>query len=190
MMNFKLLIISVLFFSFSLFFYVLSPQVFVVNNSKVQKIPTESLSTYVFMAVECPISQKYIYRLNELNKRYPEINIIGVFQENTSQEELSDFKQRFSVDFPIVFDKDHSWALKYNVEITPEVFLVDRFDRVLYSGAIDNWFISLGRNRKEPSEHYLEEAFLSIKQGSEVKQKKTKAVGCFLELNTSHHHGQ
>ncbi|MFZ9672691.1 MAG: redoxin domain-containing protein [Flavobacteriaceae bacterium] len=150
----------------------------------------EPVTTYVFMAVECPISQNYVYRLNEFYKRYPEMNIIGVFQENTTEEELSDFKQRYSVDFPLVFDKDHRWALKYNVEITPEVFLVDRFDKVLYSGAIDNWFISLGRNRIEPSEHYLLEAFLSIKRGSEVKPKKTKAVGCFLELNTSHHHGQ
>jgi peroxiredoxin len=150
----------------------------------------EPFTTYVFMAVECPVSQKYIYRLNELNKLHPEINIIGVFQENTTEEERSDFKHRFSVDFPLIFDKDHRLALKYKVEITPEVFLVDRYDRVLYSGAIDNWFISLGRNRKEASEHYLEEAFLSIKRESEVIPKKTKAVGCFLELNTLHHHGQ
>jgi hypothetical protein len=150
----------------------------------------ETVSTYVFMAVECPISQKYIYRLNELNKRYPDMNIIGVFQENTTEDELSDFKERFSVDFPLVFDKDHRWAHQFNVEITPEVFLVDRFNRVMYSGAIDNWFISLGRNRHAPSEHYLLDAFLATKQGEEVKIKKTKAVGCFLELNTSHHHDQ
>jgi|GEM_PF-856238 peroxiredoxin len=190
MMNFKLLIISVISFWFNLGFSVISPQILEVNKSFDYKKPAETLITYVFMAVECPISQKYIYRLNELNKRYPDMNIIGVFQENTSKEELSDFKERFSVDFPLVFDKDHRWALEYKVEITPEVFLIDRFNRVLYSGAIDNWFISLGRNRQFPSEHYLLEAFLALKQGEEVKIKKTKPVGCFLELNTSHHHGQ
>lgn len=157
-----------------------------LNNDEV----ADPFKTYIFMAVECPISQKYIYRLNELNKLYPDMNIVGVFQENTSEAEFSDFKQRFAVDFPLVLDKDHRWALQFNAEITPEVFLVDRFDRVLYSGAIDNWFISLGRNRSFPSEHYLLDAFLTIKQGEEVKKKKTKAVGCFLELNTSHHHGQ
>jgi peroxiredoxin len=150
----------------------------------------ETVSTYVFMAVECPISQKYIYRLNELNKRYPDMNIIGVFQENTTEDELLDFKERFSVDFPLVFDKDHRLIHQFNVEITPEVFLIDRFKRVIYSGAIDNWFISLGRNRQAPSEHYLLDAFLAMKQGEEVNIKKTKAVGCFLELITSHHHDQ
>jgi hypothetical protein len=160
------------------------------SSSSIHNEVANPVKTYIFMSVECPISQKYIYRLNELNKLYPDMNIVGLFQENTSEVDLSDFKQRFNVDFPLVFDKDHRLALKYKVEITPEVFLVDRYDRVLYSGAIDNWFISLGRNRKEASEHYLEEAFLSIKRGTEVKPKKTKAVGCFLELNTLHHHGQ
>jgi hypothetical protein len=150
----------------------------------------EPVKTYVFMAVECPVSQKYIYRLNELNDLHPDMNIVGVFQENTSEAKLTEFGDRFGVEFPLVFDKDHRWALKYKVEITPEVFLIDRFDRVVYSGAIDNWFISLGRNRKVPSEHYLLEAYLAIKQGEEVKNKKTKAVGCFLELSTTHHHGQ
>lgn len=157
-----------------------------LNNDEV----ADPFKTYIFMAVECPISQKYVYRLNELNKFYPDMNIVGIFQDNTSEADLSDFKQRFSVDFPLVLDKDHRWALQFKAEITPEVFLVDRFDRVLYSGAIDNWFISLGRNRSFTSEHYLLDAFLAIKQGDEVKNKKTKAVGCFLELNTSHHHGQ
>jgi hypothetical protein len=176
-------------FIFFIFFYIVTGFTTYsssLNNDEV----ADPFKTYIFMAIECPISQKYVYRLNELNKLYPDMNIVGVFQENTSEAELSDFKQRFGIDFPIVLDKNHRWALQFKAEITPEVFLVDRFDRVLYSGAIDNWFISLGRNRKIPSEHYLLDAFSAIRHGVEVKKKRTKAVGCFLELSTKHHHGQ
>ena len=80
------------------------------SSSLINDEVAEPFKTLIFMAVECPISQKYVYRLNELNKLYPDMNIVGVFQENTSEAELSDFKQRFAVDFQIVLDKNHRWG--------------------------------------------------------------------------------
>lgn len=159
-------------------------------SSSFSSVPVQPVVSYVFMAVECPISQKYIFRLNDLYQRYPDMNIVGVFQDDISPEGLSAFKKRFDVEIPLIVDKDHQLAREFKAEITPEVFLVDRFQRVLYSGAIDNWFISLGRNRSAPSVHYLEEAFLSYRRGEDIKRKKTKAIGCFLEINPVHRHGK
>lgn len=36
-------------------------------------------TAYVFMGIECPISQKYIPTLNELAKNQQQLNIVGVF---------------------------------------------------------------------------------------------------------------
>lgn len=159
------------------------------NNSDFLLDSNMGVTSYVFMAVECPISQKYIYRLNELQQLYPNLNVIGVFQESTSQLALDDFKQRFEVKFSCVFDKQHQLAFRYHAEVTPEVFLVDSLDRIIYSGAIDNWFVSLGRNRGVPSQHYLLDAYQSFLKGIPVQKFRTKAIGCFLEINPTHHHG-
>jgi len=79
-------------------------------------------------------------------------------------------------------------ADRFGAVVTPEVFLVDEKGTVLYSGAIDNWFVSLGRNRFAPSEHYLLDAFKEVISGKKVEVSNKPAIGCFLERHKSPSH--
>lgn len=147
-------------------------------------IPLEAnkvFTAYVFMGVECPISQKYIPTLNDLAKNKQQLNVVGVFSGALSLEELTLFTRQFKINFEVITDFDFEMADRYNAAVTPEVFLVDNRGEVHYSGAIDNWFVSLGRNRITPSEHYLLDAFSALLLGREVEVSRTPAIGCFLE---------
>ena len=145
-------------------------------------------TAYVFMGVECPISQKYIPTLNELAKNQQQLNIVGVFSGTLSSDDRTQFTHQYKVNFEVIPDPDFELADRYSAAVTPEVFLVGKGGEVHYSGAIDNWFVSLGRNRFAPSEHYLLDAFKEVIAGKKVEVSNMPAIGCFLERHKSPAH--
>lgn len=146
-------------------------------------------TAYVFMGTECPISQKYVPTLNDIAQAHPQLTLIGVFSEHLSPSELDEFRTQFNVNFELVHDPNFEMADRFGAAVTPEVFLVDQNGTLGYSGAIDNWFVSLGRNRLAPNEHYLLDAFNALLGGRKVQVSKTPAIGCFLERHKPAAHG-
>jgi thiol-disulfide isomerase/thioredoxin len=151
--------------------------------------PTQRYTAYVFMGTECPISQKYIPTLNDIAQSHPQLQVIGVFSEQLLSAELDEFRTQFNVNFELMHDPNFEMADRFSAAVTPEVFLVDHQGTIGYSGAIDNWFVSLGRNRLAPSERYLLDAFNALLGGGEVLVSKTQAIGCFLERHKPAVHG-
>ncbi len=166
--------------------WVILPLIYPLKYSSEDKVYT----AYIFMGLECPISQKYIPTLNDMADTQADLAIIGVFSGKVSDLEIAEFKAQFGVKFELVTDVHYKLADSYKAAVTPEVFLVDASGELQYSGAIDNWFVSLGRNRLKPSEFYLLDALLALKEGSEVDPNRTLPIGCFLERNKaiSHEH--
>ncbi len=79
--------------------------------------------------------------------------------------------------FDISKDQDNSLSRKLKVNVTPEVILLDN-EKVIYQGAIDNWYVELGVNRLKPNEHYLLDAIEAWLSKEDPRIKRTKAVGC------------
>jgi len=166
--------------------WVLFPMIYPLEYSPEDKAYT----AYIFMGLECPISQKYIPTLNEIADSQKDLKLIGVFSGAVTEEEVTAFKDQFGVVFDLEMDRHYKLADTYKAQVTPEVFLVDAEGILRYSGAIDNWFVSLGRNRFQPSEFYLLEALTALREGDEVDRERTLPIGCFLERNKamSHEH--
>jgi hypothetical protein len=70
---------------------------------------------------------------------------------------------------------------KYKATITPEVFLI-LSNNVIYTGAFDDRAIDNEIIKQSASENYLYDAIKNTLEGKEVVNKKTKAVGCYIEL--------
>jgi len=166
--------------------WVLFPMIYLLEYSPEDKAYT----AYIFMGLECPISQKYIPTLNEIADCQKDLKLIGVFSGAVAEDEVAAFKAQFGVDFDLQIDRHYKLADTYKAQVTPEVFLVDAEGILRYSGAIDNWFVSLGRNRFKPSEFYLLDALTALREGDQVDRERTLPVGCFLERNKamSHEH--
>jgi len=81
----------------------------------------------------------------------------------------------------VIVDKGFKLSKKFNATVTPEVFVLNEKDQVLYHGAIDNWFYKLGQNRIEITEHYLDDAVGQALNQQPIIRPYIKPIGCFIE---------
>lgn len=133
----------------------------------------------VFLAFECPISQKYIPTLNKLYAEYNESSAVSwlfVVPGKTDRDARSQFIKEFGVNFPIQFDPKYELVASSSATITPEIII--RQGEVLYRGAIDNWFYELGKYRQKITDHYAADALAAIVKGGRPEVKSTEAIGC------------
>ena len=113
---------------------------------------------FIFIDPNCPITQKYIPKINSLTEKY-DLLVYGV-QPNLGiyYDEVMKFKDDYDFKFPVINDSTQKLTYYFNASVTPEVFLLDKSGTLIYSGAIDNWFFDLGRYRKSATVHYLRDA--------------------------------
>lgn len=153
----------------------------VFNFSEFKK---NKASILVFSSPDCPISQKYTLTLRELSEKYKSQNIpVYLIISGTyyTKSVIKEYVKKYLLDFPVLLDSKLQITKMLEATITPEVFLFDDKANVLYSGRIDNWFESLGKNRFVITERDLINAVDSYLSGGEIKVKKTKAIGCIIQ---------
>lgn len=149
------------------------------------------LKVYFFLATSCPISQQYTAYINKFasSSRLMGIETTIVFptgNENINKE-VSVFLNTYSVSAPYIIDRRYRFAQKLHASVTPEVFVLNDKDEILYHGAIDNWFYALGENRINITSHYLEDAIQQLLQKQKVTLPFVKPVGCFIEMGKTRH---
>jgi hypothetical protein len=143
-----------------------------------------ALKVYFFLATTCPISQQYTAYIQQFTQHANEKNIevVLVFPaKNSSKKEVQSFLHQYQLSAPMRIDKHFKLAKQLNATVTPEVFLMNEKDEVLYHGAIDNWYYSLGQNRVHITEHYLDDAVTQAINNQTVLRPFVKPVGCFIE---------
>jgi len=145
------------------------------------KPPAKPKEVAIFLACECPISQKYVSTLNELYLQYnKESNLKWHFiiPDRIKQRDLDQFVKEYNVRFPLERDtRRHKMVGKFQPDVTPQAVILDD-NRVLYSGAVDNWFYGLGQYRQVITEHYFKDALDAVLRGEQPPIQKTEAVGC------------
>ncbi len=138
---------------------------------------------FIFLSPECPLSQKYTLTLNRLHKQYNQlVYFMGIFPGNDyHNKDFKAFKKKYDIQFDLINDSKMKLVSALQASKTPEVFLLDSANRILYQGAIDDWAISLGKNKLQPTKNYLQDAISNSITGSPVSPKFVEAVGCFIE---------
>lgn len=151
------------------------------RNGILDSICSNGLCALIFLSAECPICQNQVLTLNQLMKKYPDVQFRGVFTAWDKQRDIATFQRSFAPAFPLSRDKHHHLAKRLGATVTPEVFLLHN-RRVVYQGAIDNWYYAPGRHRVAPTLHYLEAAIRAVQNGRAVDPAKTEAIGCLMEF--------
>lgn len=162
---------------------------FILNSTENEEFSLNELKNYkaavfVFLDYECPLSQNYTRKINELSEKYKTENVqfYSVFPNlNADNPDMKMFKRKYKMDMPFLGDP-HKYLTDFlEATITPEAFLVDSNKTVLYSGRIDNWASALGVKRQITTSNDLDEAINDFINNREIKIKKTEAVGCIIE---------
>lgn len=128
-------------------------------------------------------------KIEDLKQRYlGKAEFFAVVPERVSLEKIEVYKNEYNSSLKFIADADLQIATMLDAKITPEVFLLDSDDNVLYRGAIDNWFYALGKYRRTTTAHYLIDAIDAVLAGNRIKVLKTEAIGCFIEASPQHQH--
>lgn len=139
----------------------------------------------VFTCNHCPYAIAYITRINTLVKKYAQnkVKIVAINSNDAAKypsdsfENMIPMAEKLGLGSYYLHDIDQKTAHAYQAKRTPEVFLFDKSDKLVYKGAIDNnW-----ESAKMATEPYLENAIDSLLKNEEVNLKETQAVGCSIK---------
>lgn len=135
----------------------------------------------VFLGTHCPISNRYVPELNAFAKlaKKQGIDFYGVLSENrTTWDEAEAFRDENNLKFPILLDPARDLANRLKPLATPEAFVVNTDDTLVYRGRIDNRYAKIGELRRVTTKHDLKATFKKLAKSETVTPHSTVPVGC------------
>lgn len=141
---------------------------------------------FVFLSTECPVSNGYLKTLNELHAKLvrpgTSADFFGVVSDPTvTRSEATLHFKEYKTEFPILFDASGLLAQALKPSHVPEAFVLEQDGSLVYRGAIDNSWESIGRRRPQAEKEYLADAITSASLGNPIEIAATKPVGCLFE---------
>ena len=135
----------------------------------------------VFVGVECPLVKLYSSRLTKLISKFgDDFQVLGInSNRHDSISEMQFFAKQTKVKFPLLKDPANRVADKFGAMRTPEVFLFDANQKLIYRGAIDDQY-SYGIQKPKSKNDYLADAVTATLAGDKPRVAQTKAEGCII----------
>jgi hypothetical protein len=86
-------------------------------------------------------------------------------------------KQDKGYAFTYALDKDHKLADAYGATRTPHVYLMDKNNKLVFVGAIDD----NSRNREDVDAYYIKDALADLSAGRAIATPTSRALGCTIK---------
>lgn len=137
----------------------------------------------LFLAPLCPICQNMSFDLRQIEADFGEapIEFIGIFPNaSTTEDQIQVFKETYGLEMVMALDTAN-WAEALGARWTPEAFVLDASDAVVYRGRINDRYFAPGKRRPKTRKRDLDAALRSCLEGVAVKVPVTDAVGCPIE---------
>jgi peroxiredoxin len=133
----------------------------------------------LFIAVQCPVSNAYNERMEKLAEDYKAKGIAVVGINSNVAEDAAAVKSHAAehkLSFPILKDPGNKIADKLGASVTPEAYLLDPSNKLIYHGRIDN-----SRNAAQIETSDLRNALDAALSGKPVEKTEAKAFGCTIK---------
>lgn len=133
----------------------------------------------IFIATQCPISNAYNERMAKLAQDFAArgVNVVGINSNATETVEMvRAHATEHKLDFPILKDKNNKIADTFGAEHTPEAYLFDANNKLVYHGRIDN-----NRDAAQVQSSELRDAINAVIDGKPIAKTETKAFGCGIK---------
>ncbi|MBC8152124.1 MAG: redoxin domain-containing protein [Bacteroidetes bacterium] len=138
----------------------------------------------IFLDTECPVCQQYTRLLATLHRQYTArgVRFQSIFPSTTDDRAaIAAFNKTYALPLAGQPDPGRVRVRQYRATVTPEVVVLDERGLIVYQGAIDDWFVALGRHRREPTQHYLLDALNALLDDRPVTTTRTEPVGCRIQ---------
>jgi len=133
----------------------------------------------IFMAVQCPVSNAYNERMEKLAQDYAArgINVIGINANSVdSAEAVKAHAAEHKFTFTILKDPGNKVADRLGASVTPEAYLIDKSNKLLYRGRIDN-----SKNVEGVTSSELRDAIEATLAGKPIAKTTANAFGCSIK---------
>ncbi|HLL75640.1 MAG TPA: thioredoxin family protein [Pyrinomonadaceae bacterium] len=133
----------------------------------------------IFVSTRCPVSNNYNERMQKLAEDYRAkgVSVVGI--NSNAPEPAAEIKSHAAekgLTFPILRDAGARVADRMGATRTPEAFLLDAQNRLVYHGALDN-----AQNPVMVNTHHLRNAIDAVLAGKTVERPEVKAFGCTIK---------
>ena len=133
----------------------------------------------LFIAVQCPVSNAYNERMEKLAQDYKAkgINAIGI-NSNVAEDGAAAkaHAAQNKLSFTILKDPGNKIADKLGANVTPEAYLLDANNKLMYHGRIDN-----SRNPAQVETFDLRNAIDAMLSDKQIEKTEAKAFGCSIK---------
>jgi peroxiredoxin len=99
-----------------------------------------------------------------------------------SPQKMKELAQKLKFSFPYLYDETQEIAKKYQAACTPEFYLFDKNNLLIYRGRLDE--TSPG-NSKEPSGKDLRNALDDFLSGKKISDQQFPSMGCNIKWKRS-----
>lgn len=143
----------------------------------------------IFTCNTCPYAVLYEDRIIALDKKYADRGypVVAIMPNNPDVQpgdNVETMKARAAskgFSFPYLFDDGQEIYPQYGATKTPHVYLLQKTKKgnvVKYIGAIDDNY----KDVEDINIKYVEEAIDALMNGKEIKETKTRAIGCSIKV--------
>lgn len=151
------------------------------KQHKIDDLAGKNGTALIFLSVQCPVVNKnYAARLAQLGKDYAAkgVNVVGLNSNatETAEQVKSNITERGYM-FPVLIDKGNVIADKLGATVTPELFLFDKDNKLVYHGAIDNDRAGDNTARAE----YARDAVEAVSTGKVIVKTESASFGCSIK---------
>ena len=133
----------------------------------------------IFISAQCPVVRGYNERMEKLAEDYKArgINVIGINANSTETvDQMKAHAADYKLSFPMLRDKGNKIADSLGAQVTPEAFVLDANNKLVYHGRIDN-----SKNGANITASDLRDALDAMLDGKPVTKTEVSAFGCSIK---------
>lgn len=149
------------------------------TNRTLASLKGKNGSVILFIAVQCPVSNAYNERMEQLAQDFKAkgINVIGI-NSNVTEDAgaVKAHAAQNKLSFVILKDPGNKIADRLGAKVTPEAYFLDANNKLLYHGRIDNSKDPAGVNSSE-----LRDAMNLTLSGKPVEKTNATSFGCTIK---------
>ena len=133
-----------------------------------------------FSSIECPYSRGTDPSWVELANQYGPKGVLffGIdSHKSTTPDQLKQYATENKITFPVLKDVNNTYADAVGATRTPEVFILDKDQKLAYHGAFDDRKVP----EKAGENAYVRKALDDLLAGNPVKTREVEAWGCTIK---------
>ena len=142
-------------------------------------------SLIMFICNHCPYVIHYHSEIQQISKDYKDlINIVAISSNDVEiypqdgPQEMSDLWEELGLSFPYLFDETQMIAKAYKAECTPEFYLFDPNQKLVYRGRLDE---STPNSNIQPSGKDLRNALDNLLNNTAIDSDQFPSMGCNIK---------